>query len=95
MWYQFDNLGTEQTRLHSVLSYINDFGGVAQTQATAGTHFKHLQHLLARLGLQEAKHKAISASHVMVWLGLQFDSITMMITLPLDKLTEVMDLINT
>ena len=79
----------------TVLSYIDNFGGIAQTQLTAATHSEHLQDLLARLGLQETKHKATSPSHVMVWLDLQFDSVTMMVTLPPDKHMEVTDLVNT
>ena len=42
----------------AILSYIDDFGGIAMDQATAATHFNNLSNILARLGLQEAAHKA-------------------------------------
>ena len=74
-----------------LLSYIDDFGGVATDKVTTAPHFKKLQDLLALLGLQEATHKAIPHSQVMVWLGLQFDIVAMTVTLPPDKLAEVQD----
>ena len=37
-----------------LLSYIDDFGGVATDQAKVVTHVKRLQDLLTRLGLQKA-----------------------------------------
>ena len=46
----------------AILSYIDDFGGIAMDQATANTHFNNLRDLLARLDLQEAAHKASSPS---------------------------------
>ena len=49
-----------------LLNYIDDFSRVASTQATATQYFGHLQDLLARLGLQEAKHKATPTSQVIV-----------------------------
>ena len=45
-----------------VLSYIDDFGGVAADKATAATHFKKLQDILAHLGLQVETHKATPPS---------------------------------
>ena len=44
------------------------------------------------LGLQEAHLKASPLSQVMVWLGFQFDTLSMTVTLPLKKL---MDLVGT
>ena len=48
----------------TVLSYVDDFGGIVTDQATAATHFTNLMSLLAKLGLQEAAHKASQPSQV-------------------------------
>ena len=40
----------------ALLNYIDDFGGVAATEAEAACHFGSLQALLEKLVLQEAKH---------------------------------------
>ena len=37
----------------AILSYIDNFGGIAMDQATPATHFNNQRALLARLGLQE------------------------------------------
>ena len=55
----------------TVLSYIDNFGGIATDQATAATHLTNLRTLLAKLGLQEVANKASPLSQVMVWLDLQ------------------------
>ena len=73
----------------TVLSYINDFGGIATYQATAATHFTILRSLLAKLGLWEVEHKASPPAQAMVWLGLQFDTIAMTVSLPQDKFAEI------
>ena len=78
-----------------VLNYINDFGGVATSDFTTATdHFTKLQGLLAWLGLQETSHKATSPATTMVWPGLLFDSMAMIVTLPPNKLQEVLDLVS-
>ena len=78
----------------TVISYIDDFGGVTTDQATAATHFTNLGSLLATLGLHEAAHKASPPSQVMVWLGLQFDTVAMTVSLPQDKLAEIQLLVH-
>ena len=78
----------------TVLSYINDFGGVPTDQTTAATHFINLRSLLAKVGLWEAEHKASPPAQAMVWLGLLFDTITMTVSLPLDKLAEIQRLVH-
>ena len=70
----------------AVLSYIDNFGGVATDQATSATHFNNFRTILARVGLHEAAHKSSLPSQTMVWLGLQFDTVAMTVSLPQDKL---------
>ena len=79
----------------SILNYIDNFwGGLNSDLTTATDHFTKLQGLLAHLGLREASHKATAPATSMVWLGLLFDSMDMTVTLPPNKLTEVLDLIS-
>ena len=63
-------------------------------QATASTHFNNIRTFLAKLGLQEAAHKDSPPSQVMVWLGLQFDTLAMTVSLPQEKLTEIQLLVH-
>ena len=78
----------------SILNYIDEFGGVASDLTTPTDHFTKLQGLLAQLGLCETGHKATAPVTTMVWLGLLFDSLAMTITLPPNKLQEVLDLVS-
>ena len=75
-----------------VLAYIDDFGGVAQGKNLAGKHFNQLRKKLQQLGLQEALHKAAPPATNMVWLGLEFDSCSMTVSIPQEKLQEALQL---
>ena len=75
------------------LNYIDDFGGIAGDHHTATHHFHMLQSLLLHLGLKEAAHKASPPAQVMTWLGLQFDTIEMSVTIPLEKLQDTLRLV--
>ena len=59
---------------------------MAHSHSTAVENVGRLQGLLARLGLQEATHKATPPATSMIWLGLLFDCETMTITLPLSNI---------
>ena len=73
----------------TVLSYIDDFRGVTTDQATSATHFTNLRYLLTKLGLWEVEHKVSPPAQPMVWLGLQFDTVAMTVSLPQDNLAEI------
>ena len=62
-----------------VLNYIYNFESVAADEAAV--HFHDLQALLARLSMQEAKHKSQPQSQVLNWLGLCFDTRAMTVSL--------------
>ena len=71
-----------------ILNYINDFGEgreeggwVASSKAEAQAHFNQLQATLDDHSLVEAKHKESPPSQCMTWLGLDFDSVIMTITI--------------
>ena len=55
--------------------------------------FNKLQDTLAELGLKEAKHKASPPAQVLVWLGLQFNTRKMTVSIPPVKLREIMDIV--
>ena len=57
------------------------------------THFSELQNTWDELSLIKAKRKASPPSQLMRWLGLDFDTIMMTITIPPAKLTEIVDII--
>ena len=75
-----------------VLAYIDDFEGVAQGKNLACMHFKQLLTKLQQLGLQEALHKVAHPATNMVWLGLKFDSCSMTMSIPQEKLQEALQL---
>ena len=65
-----------------VLAYIDDFGWVAQGKNSACRHFKELLTKFQQLGLQEALHKVAPPATNMVWLGLEFNSCSMTVSIP-------------
>ena len=86
-------LNTNGAAFHS---YIDDLGGVATDQATTATDFNTLRAFLSSQGLHVAAHKASSPpSQVMVWLGLQFDTVAITFSLSQDKLAEIQLMIHT
>ena len=78
----------------SLISYINDIGSVANTEAKATSHFNSLHTLLWCLSMQEAIHNAQPPLQVMTWLRLRFDSINMTVTIPEEKMDDNMQLVN-
>ena len=73
--------------------YLDDFGGAETTEATAGTALDTLQGIFRDLGIQEAEHKVCRPSQCMVWLGIEFNSVLMTMTVPPAKLEEIMDIL--
>ena len=76
------------------MKYIDDFGGVAPSRSTDESHFSQPQGLLAKLGLQDARYKSSPPSQDMVWLVFRFGTVTMTVTLPPEKLAEIIDLMS-
>jgi hypothetical protein len=77
----------------SVVVYIDDLSGSALLQSEAKKQFRTLRKVLKYLGLVEAVHKASPPSQRMVWLGLQFDTISMTVSIPKSKLAEIQTLL--
>ena len=73
--------------------YIDDFGGAERDNPTAHTALSTLQDTFVDLGIQEAKHKVCPPSTQMVWLGVLFDSVEFTMSVPPDKLREVIQMV--
>ena len=69
------------------------FRGVACSHSQVTEHFNSLQAIFKRLGLQEAVHKALHLAQTNIWLGFEFNSVDMTITIPSDKLKDIMSVV--
>ena len=82
-------LQTNQEKKYEVCNYVDDLGGVEPTKERAYAAFNALAWLLNDLGLQESKKKAVAPTTQITYLGVQFNSITMEMSVPPEKMTEV------
>ena len=72
-----------------VVNYVDDTGGVESNKERAEDAFCKMGLLLVDLGLEESVKKAEPPSTRMTFLGVEFDSIAMTMSVPPAKLTEV------
>ena len=77
---------------HDCLTYIDDLAGAAPTLSAATLGFTGLRSLMQELGLDESDHKAIFPCQQMIWIGVQFDSLLMQISMPQHKIDETLSL---
>ena len=82
-------LNTIQETSYNCLNYSDDLGGVERTMERATESFMKLGDLLVDLGLVESKKKAMSPSKLMTYLGVQFDTEAMTMSVPADKLADM------
>ena len=75
------------------INYLDDLGGVDQ-QDTADIAFATLRQLLTQFGLTEALNKACSATHVMVFLGIEVNSNLLTMRIPGEKMLEILSLLD-
>ena len=73
-----------------VYPYIDDFGGAEKDKIKAEAALSSLQNTLMDLGLDEAKHKVCKPTQLMIWLGILFDTINMTMSIPKQKLQDIM-----
>ena len=71
------------------VNYSDDIGGCERERETALQSFHALGSLLVDLGLVEALDKAHPPSTNMVYLGVTFDTVSMTMSIPGDKLQEL------
>ena len=84
-------LETDSQTLFNSLNYSDDIGGCESTLARATESFDVLGSLLRDLGLDESSSKAHPPSTSMPYLGIEFNTVTMCMSIPADKLTEVQE----
>ena len=75
--------------LFQVCNYVDDLGGVEETLRRATEAFEALGSLLDDLGLQESVKKAVSPTQEITYLGVMFNTLTMEMSVPPEKLSEV------
>ena len=82
-------LETDLEEKFSSINYSDDIGGAETTEERAGASFLALSDLLLDLGLEESIDKAHPPSTKMPYLGVEFDTICMTMSIPPEKLQEV------
>ena len=75
--------------MFNCINYCDDLGGAESTKSRADLSFTKLLGLLEDLGLAESVEKAVPPCTSMVYLGVQFDSVTMTMSVPPGKLAEL------
>ena len=89
-WIHRQNgLNSPEEKQFNVCNYSDDLGGVEQSPEQAQRSFLGLAALFEDLGLAESKPKACPPSRKMVYLGVQFDTERMEMSIPPDKLAEL------
>ena len=73
------------------LCYLDDFVGLESSRAKAEEAYERFTKLTQELGLELAKEKCTPPATSTKWLGFILDIVAMSITLPKDKLNEVID----
>ena len=82
-------LESELPRLYNSLNYSDDIGGCEDTLERATEAYDALGNLFTDLGLKESASKAHPPSTSMPYLGIQFDTVKMTMSIPPDKVYEV------
>ena len=80
---------TDRQAPYNCVNYCDDLAGCEKTKDKAVASFHSLGKLFVDLGLAESKDKASAPSTSMVYLGVQFDTIKMTMSVPPEKLQEV------
>ena len=82
-------LETDSQRPFNSLNYSDDIGGCEKSLERATESFESLGALFTDLGLVESKSKAHPPSTSMPYLGIQFDTVSMRMSIPPEKVAEV------
>ena len=79
-------LETDLEALYNSLVYVDDFGGCEKTEERALQSSQALHTLLKDLGLEESLKKEHKPSTSMPFLGVNFDTVRLEMSIPSDKL---------
>ena len=82
-------LETDTEQFFNSINYIDDIGGCEQSKERAFQSYLALANLLKELGLAESVKKAHEPSKSMPYLGVNFDTEKMVMSIPPEKITEV------
>ena len=74
---------------YNCINYSDDLGGAERDRERAEESFRRLGKLLSELGLVESADKARAPSTTMVYLGVQFDTNDMTMSVPPEKMAEI------
>ena len=74
---------------YQVCNYVDDMGGVEGDKTRAEEAYNKLGLLLIDLGLDESQKKAEAPTTMITFLGVEFDSVAMTMSVPPSKLTEI------
>lgn len=77
------------TNNHHCLAYLDDFAGCSAKIATANDTFISFKNLTGHLGLQLSDHKCFKPAQTVEWLGYLINTREMTVSIPEDKLKEV------
>ena len=77
---------------YHTINYLDDFGGADEPQK-ADKAFETLGRLLENLKIDESNEKACKPNTSMVFLGTLFDTVDMTISVPEEKINEIMNLL--
>ncbi len=83
-----------KSKNHYALAYIDDLAGADIEEEKARTAFEDCGSLLRELGLMEAEDKQAAPSKRMVWLGVTFDTIKMEMSIPRNKINNVLQMVH-
>lgn len=75
----------------TTIAYLDDFASCHSTRLEAQAAYDTFVDLTSKLGLKLAHHKSCPPTTQMEWLGYLVDSIHMSVSIPLEKLQQVLD----
>ena len=87
-------LETDSQEPFNSINYSDDIGGCEKTLERATQSYNALAELFTDLGLAESLSKAHEPCTSMPYLGVNFDTVKMVMSIPAEKLTEVQEEIN-
>ena len=87
-------LQTDQEEMFSSINYSDDIGGCEATEQRATAAYNALANLFDELGLRESKSKAHPPSTCMPYLGVEFDTMAMVMRVPAEKVEELRSELN-
>lgn len=74
----------------TVLAFLDDFAGIQSTKSTAEAAYESFLSLTTHLGLELASDKCEKPTQAIQWLGYEVNTITMSVTIPKDKMLQVL-----